>query len=139
IAETGAEASAVRGRLERIRDMGVRVAIDDFGTGYSSLSYLRHLPAEILKIDKAFVQGDGGPSRSPRDRAFLRAILQLAGTVQLETIAEGVETEEQARLLHLLGYPLAQGYLFHQPQTPEEIDELFASGRTNGVALTDRL
>jgi diguanylate cyclase (GGDEF)-like protein len=139
IAETGAEASAVRDRLERIRAMGVRVAIDDFGTGYSSLSYLRHLPAEILKIDKAFVQGDGGGTRSPRDRAFLRAILQLAGSVQLQAIAEGVETEEQARLLHMLGYPLAQGYLFHEPQTPEEIDELFTSGQATGIALTDRL
>jgi EAL domain-containing protein (putative c-di-GMP-specific phosphodiesterase class I) len=123
IAETTAEAAAARVRLDEVRDLGVRVAIDDFGTGYSSLSYLRHLPVDILKIDKAFV---GGPTIAPQDRAFLRAILQLAETLGLATVGEGVETGEQASLLRMLSCQLAQGYLFHRPQPAEAIDDILA-------------
>jgi diguanylate cyclase (GGDEF)-like protein len=120
IAETTAEAAAARERLDAIRALGVRVAIDDFGTGYSSLSYLRHLPVDILKIDKAFV---GGTS-AHQDRAFLRAILQLAETLGLTTVGEGVETDEQAAMLRAMSCGLAQGFRYHRPQPPEAIDAL---------------
>jgi len=123
IAETTAEATAAGTRLDEVRDLGVRVAIDDFGTGYSSLAYLRHLPVDILKIDKAFV---GGAGAGPQDRAFLRAIVQLAETLGLATIGEGVETHEQAALLRMMNCGLAQGFLFHRPQPPEAIDAVLA-------------
>jgi diguanylate cyclase (GGDEF)-like protein len=123
IAETTAAAAAASTLLDEVRELGVRVAIDDFGTGYSSLAYLRHLPVDILKIDKAFV---GGAEAGPQDRAFLRAIVQLAETLGLATIGEGVETHEQAALLRMMNCGLAQGFLFHRPQPPEAIDAVLA-------------
>lgn len=120
------ETQLVRQRLEEVRELGIRVAIDDFGTGFSSLSYLRQLPAEILKVDRAFVQGQG-PHSVNGDLPLLNAILHLADSVDMHTVAEGVETEEQARLLRSLGYPLAQGFLFHRPRPAAEIDDILAT------------
>jgi diguanylate cyclase (GGDEF)-like protein/PAS domain S-box-containing protein len=95
-----------------IKDLGVRLSIDDFGTGYSSLSYLRNYPFDVLKIDRAFVhdapQHVGGVS-------LLRAIIAMADSLELEVVAEGVETEEQASMLAELGCGFAQGYHFCAP------------------------
>ncbi len=74
--------------LDRIRRMGVRLSIDDFGTGYSSLSYLKLLPAETLKIDRSFVKGLG---EDVQDTAIVRTIIELAHTLSMEVVAEGVE------------------------------------------------
>jgi diguanylate cyclase (GGDEF)-like protein len=111
-------------RLDRLRGHGVRVAVDDFGTGYSSLSYLVQLPVDILKIDRAFTGPPGQPAA--HHWAFTRAILDLANSLELDTIAEGVETDEQERILRALNCPYAQGYRYSRPVPAGQIDELLA-------------
>jgi diguanylate cyclase (GGDEF)-like protein/PAS domain S-box-containing protein len=106
--------------LDRLRDLGVRFSIDDFGTGYSSLSYLRRLPADAIKIDQSFVKGLG---ENTEDTAVVRMIIELAHTLGLEVIAEGVETEKQADLLKEMGCDFAQGYHFSKPLPPEAVSE----------------
>ena len=105
--------------LQAIRLMGVSIAIDDFGTGFSSLSYLTKLPVDTLKIDRSFVMDlvDG-----PEGLALVSTIITLAHSLKLKVVAEGVETEEQARLLRLLNCDEFQGYLFSKP-VPREIFE----------------
>ncbi|MEV8508300.1 bifunctional diguanylate cyclase/phosphodiesterase [Actinoplanes sp. NPDC051475] len=127
VAVTGSAATDVHTCLQLLRDHGIRIAIDDFGTGYASLSYLRHLPVDILKIDRSFVHSDGGSAPGPEDHAFIRAILHLSENLRLSTIAEGVETPQQAALLQHMNCHLAQGFLFHRPMTPEAIDQLLAA------------
>ena len=100
--------------LHRIREAGVRVAIDDFGTGYSSLSYLSRLPADVLKIDRAFVAELDGDI----DRGVPAVVLRLGETLGLVTIAEGVERPDQLDALRRLGCRLAQGYLFASRSPP---------------------
>ena len=95
-------------RLRAIRALGVRIAIDDFGTGFSSLSYLSRLPVDCLKIDRSFVVGMTG---GPEGLALVSTIINLAHALKLNVVAEGVETEEQSRLLRLLGCDEMQGYL----------------------------
>lgn len=109
---------SVAAQLDRLRAIGVRVAIDDFGTGYSSLSYLRRLPADLLKIDRSFVcEVDEDPSAL----ALVAAILDLARSLGLDVIAEGVETREQAEALTFLGCPRVQGFLYARPQPASEL------------------
>ena len=104
--------------LDRLKAMGVRVSIDDFGTGYSSLSYLKRLPADDLKIDRSFVKGLG---EDIEDTAIVRMIIDLAHTVGMEVVAEGVESAEQARLLREMGCDLAQGFHFSRPLPPQRV------------------
>ncbi len=104
--------------ISQLRATGVRLAIDDFGTGWSSLSYLKDVAVDVLKIDRSFVAGVG---RGPEEAALARAILQLSQTFQLETVAEGIETEEQRRALALRGCALGQGYLFAPALPAEEL------------------
>jgi diguanylate cyclase (GGDEF)-like protein/PAS domain S-box-containing protein len=115
------EATAMR--LRRLKDLGVRLAIDDFGTGYSSLSYLSKLPIDVLKIDKAFVDRvhEGGASLE-----LVRVIVGIGRTFHLETIAEGVELQQQAAALRTVGCVLGQGFFFAMPQPPAEIARLIA-------------
>jgi diguanylate cyclase (GGDEF)-like protein/PAS domain S-box-containing protein len=108
-------------RLGELRRLGVRVAIDDFGTGYSSLSYLGRLPVDVLKIDRSFTKGLNGVD----DRNLVPAILEVARTLGLTTVAEGVESREQGRELADLGCELAQGFYFARPvPEPEFVDML---------------
>ncbi len=105
--------------LDRLKMMGVRLQIDDFGTGYSSLSRLQRLPFNSLKIDSSFIRELGKDNESLNDENgslnIVSAILQLAHSLRLEVIAEGVETEEQLRSLRQLGCDNAQGFLFSKP------------------------
>ena len=110
--------------LEPLRSLGVRLAIDDFGTGYSSLSYLNRFPMDILKIDRSFVQG---LATGPEDSALARAIVQIARTLRMYTIAEGIEHPEQILRLRALGCELGQGYLLSRPVPPEEVSELLGT------------
>lgn len=105
-------ADATCGVLAELHDLGVKLALDDFGTGYSSLAYLRRLPLDFLKIDRSFVAHLDGHGT---DTAIVRAIVDLAHTLGLVTVGEGVETEEQAQVLTDLGCVLAQGFLYAEP------------------------
>ena len=109
-------------QLARIRQRGCGVALDDFGTGYSSLGYLAQLPLTVLKIDKTFVDDIHGP----RGSAIVSAVLALAKGLEVEVVAEGVETEDQARELLALGCYCAQGYFYSKPLSVEDIEALFS-------------
>ncbi len=95
-----------------LRKTGIQLVIDDFGTGYSSLSYLHRFPVDVLKVDRSFVEGIGGPERRWE---IVRTIVSLAHTLGLEVVAEGVETLEQRAFLSALQCEYAQGYLFAPP------------------------
>ncbi len=108
-------------KLLQLRAAGVQVFMDDFGTGYSGLSQIAHLPLDGLKIDRAFV---AGMTESAEHMAIVSAIINLAGALGISVVAEGVETEEQARKLKSLGCDEAQGYLFGRPIPADEMAKL---------------
>ena len=108
-------------RLHQLRTLGVRLAIDDFGTGYSSLSYLRQFPVDILKIDRSFINTITDRDKVP---AIVRGLLDLARTLELETIAEGIETDDQLEQLRDQRCQLGQGYLFAKPLPLEQAEAL---------------
>jgi diguanylate cyclase (GGDEF)-like protein len=105
--------------LEALRDLGVRVVIDDFGTGYFSLSHLRQIRVDALKIASEFVQVGEGDARSA---ALAGAIVALGESLDIATVAEGIESEEHARRMKALGCAYGQGYFFARPATQEEIE-----------------
>ena len=111
------DADAVTAILQRVRDLGVALSVDDFGTGYSSLAYIRRFPVSSLKLDRSFVTDLGA---QPESRAIVRAVLSLARDLHLETIAEGVETEDQRDRLRELGCDILQGYLFARPLSADD-------------------
>jgi EAL domain-containing protein (putative c-di-GMP-specific phosphodiesterase class I) len=98
--------------LTALRASGVSVAVDDFGTGYSSLGYLRTLPIDIIKIDRTFVANVERPFES----ALIRAVVQVADTLSLRTVAEGIETPAQAAVVAALGCQTGQGFLLGRPE-----------------------
>ncbi len=108
-------------RLKMLKAVGVRLAIDDFGTGFSSLAYLQQFPIDILKIDRSFVSGIGDAEKSA---AIIRTFVQLGKALDLEIIAEGIETHVQWRQLEAAGVDTGQGFLFAQPLAAEAVDEL---------------
>ncbi len=114
-------------KLLAIRELGVDIAIDDFGTGYSSLAYLARLPVQVLKIDRAFV---AAMLEDASAMTLVSTMISLARSLKLTVVAEGVELEEQARMLRLLRCDQMQGYLFDKPLTFEEMSERLKSRRT---------
>ena len=108
-------------RLSRLRAKGVRIAVDDFGTGYSSMAVLAQLPLDSVKIDRSFVHQ---MEQNPEACAIIKAIIELARALRLQTVAEGIETQQQWDLLRELGSNLGQGYYFSRPLTAEAM-ELF--------------
>jgi diguanylate cyclase (GGDEF)-like protein len=109
--------------LGELKAMGVTISIDDFGTGFSSLGYLKSLPIDVLKIDKSFVRD---VTTNPDDASLAMAIITLAHNLRLRVIAEGVETEEQLKFLHLLRCDEWQGYLFSKPVPADVFGRLLA-------------
>ncbi|HEX2038101.1 MAG TPA: EAL domain-containing protein [Acidimicrobiales bacterium] len=123
-------------RLNQLKALGVRIAVDDFGTGYSSLSYLRRFPIDVLKIDRTFVDGvaDG-----PQKRALLRTIVDLGRTLNLETVAEGIELPEELQQLRSLDCELGQGYYFARPLDADGVEELLARGELSPTPVVIEL
>jgi diguanylate cyclase (GGDEF)-like protein len=112
--------------LGRLEELGVRLAIDDFGTGYSTLTYLRRFPIDTVKIDKSFVDE---VASSPKGSALIRAIVRFSETLDMTTIAEGIEAPEQLLHLYESGCPLGQGYLLAKPMEAQEIAALLGIGQ----------
>ncbi|XVV10315.1 putative bifunctional diguanylate cyclase/phosphodiesterase [Actinoplanes sp. CA-131856] len=106
------------GRIEELRELGVRIAIDDFGTGYSSLGYLRDIPVDVLKMDRSFITGLVG---NARQQELVSAILQLGHTLGLRVVAEGVETGDQLDLLVAMECRYAQGYFLGVPAPADQL------------------
>jgi diguanylate cyclase (GGDEF)-like protein len=106
--------------LRELHEIGVRLALDDFGTGYSSLSYLRSFPLDVLKIAKPFVDGVTGRRE---ERSFVRMIIELAGTLGLEVVAEGIETADQLEVLREMGCDLGQGFHLSPPLSTSNIED----------------
>jgi EAL domain-containing protein (putative c-di-GMP-specific phosphodiesterase class I) len=116
-----ADISSAREVMKKLNRLGVRLAIDDFGTGHSSLAYLKQFPVHEVKVDRAFVQG---VAESPVDSAIVRAVIDLANAMGIDTVAEGVETKSQVAGLKMLGCQVAQGYYFSHPLHADEFDRL---------------
>jgi len=118
-----ADIEAAKETLHALRRLGVRLAIDDFGTGYSSLSYLKQLPVDVIKIDKTFVDE---VHIDEDDVALVDAVAGLGQALKMQTVAEGIETDEQWETLRRIGIDHGQGYLFGRPAEPADIASLLA-------------
>lgn len=112
-------------RLDALKKLGVQLAVDDFGTGYSSLQYLKGFPFDWLKIAKPFVDGVGGSDAQAR---IARAIVDLAHSLEIEVIGEGIESRRQAAILGELGCFNGQGFHYSPPLPVEEVSEYLAAG-----------
>jgi diguanylate cyclase (GGDEF)-like protein len=131
LVETASDAPSV---LASLRTRGIKIAIDDFGTGYASLQYLRELPVDVVKIDRSFVQR----LATSDDRAFSLSIIHMIETMGMETVAEGVETQDQAEYVQAMGCDRAQGYHFARPLDAIATGALLASGVTFPVGQSQR-
>ena len=115
------------GMLRALKEQGVRISLDDFGTGFSSLSYLRRFPFDKIKIDRSFVQGQ---QTDPGTQAIMEAVLAMSARLNLEVIAEGVETEEQLAMIRRQGCGEVQGYLLGRPMPRADIPRFLSSRRS---------
>jgi EAL domain-containing protein (putative c-di-GMP-specific phosphodiesterase class I) len=111
-------------RLRALKDLGVRIAIDDFGTGYSSLAYLRQFPADALKIDRSFI---GEIATSPASDALIHTLVQLGKTLNIETLAEGIEDESQLHTLQREACDHGQGFWFSRPLEADALEPFLRS------------
>lgn len=111
-------------QLDRLKRLGVRIAIDDFGTGYSSLAYLRDFPVDILKIDRSFVEA---LDRDDQAVALAKSIVGICEALQLDVIAEGMETKEQVNVLYNIGCHVMQGFYFSKPKPAAELGATLAN------------
>ena len=115
--------------LQQVGDMGIRLSLDDFGMGYSSLSYLKELPINTLKIDRAFVQD----IQKEKGVQIVTAILQLARSVNMNVVAEGVENRQQFEILKLIGCNAFQGYFYSRPVASEAFLELMKAEKKSAI------
>jgi diguanylate cyclase (GGDEF)-like protein/PAS domain S-box-containing protein len=125
------DAEAVLEQLTAIKALGVSLAIDDFGTGYFSLAYLRRFPVDILKIDKSFIDGI-----AQRGTALVKAIVNMGASLEMTTVAEGIEDAQQMAALAELGCNVGQGYLFARPVPADEFELVVQSREQRVVAVT---
>jgi len=128
----------VAAQLQRLKAMGVRISLDDFGTGYSSLNCLELYPFDSVKIDRSFIQK---LTKREGTRATVRAIIELAQSFGMTTIAEGIETRAQLQAVAELGCAEAQGYLFSEPKPLDEIMRLTSlerSAASNAARISAR-
>lgn len=109
-------------QMNQIRELGVKLAMDDFGTGYSSLSYIQILPITLLKLDRSFIVDI---ETDPIAFEIVNAVIRIAKSKKIETIAEGIENPNQAKILRELGCNFGQGYLYGKPMPPEQLEEFF--------------
>jgi diguanylate cyclase (GGDEF)-like protein/PAS domain S-box-containing protein len=121
----GAAGDQAKSELDELHELGVKIAIDDFGTGFSALGQLRHLPIDMLKVDRSFVRGIVD---EPKDAAITANLVSLAHTLGIVAIAEGIETEGQLERIRSIGCDLAQGYLFGRPVSAAQLTEQLAKG-----------
>jgi diguanylate cyclase (GGDEF)-like protein len=127
----GGSDSLVTESVRRLRSRGLRVALDDFGTGYASLTHLQTFPVDVIKIDKCFTERLVG---DPAGEVIVAALIDIARKLGMRTVAEGVETEEQAKRLQELGCVLGQGFLFYRPASFDETtDHLLAKAQWMGA------
>ncbi len=124
--------------LGQLKELGVRLAIDDFGTGYSSLAYLQRFPLDVLKIDRSFVEGVVRGTQSP---ALVRAIVDMSRSLDLETVAEGIEHLEELQRVRDMRCNLGQGYLFARPARASEVSTRLAelSAARENIIHLDRI
>jgi EAL domain-containing protein (putative c-di-GMP-specific phosphodiesterase class I) len=113
--------------LDALKLLGVQISIDDFGVGYSSLSYLKRLPADHLKLDQSFV---AGIRKNAKDTAIVQTVIDLAHTLEMKVIAEGVERVDQAEQLREMGCELAQGYHYSEPLPVQALPGFFRGCRS---------
>ena len=118
--------------MDKLHERGIRMSIDDFGTGYSSLSYLKQFNVYMLKIDQSFVRDI---TDDPGDRAIVTAIINMASSLGLQTIAEGVETASQLNFLRLQGCNEVQGYYFSKPLTAKQFEAFAAKNKDARITL----
>ena len=107
--------------INQLKKMGIRIAIDDFGTGYSSLSYLNRIPADLLKVDKSFIDK---MNSSESSKQYVATIISIGHIMNFDVISEGVEDESQLNTLHEIGCDMIQGFIWGQPMSPEEAEKL---------------
>jgi EAL domain-containing protein (putative c-di-GMP-specific phosphodiesterase class I) len=122
--------------LRQLKQLGARLAIDDFGTGYSSLSYLHRFPVDILKIDRSFVER---LSHASDNAELARTVVRLGQSLQLQTVAEGVEDSAQLLTLRRMGCDIGQGYYFGRPMEGRDVERLLSEelAAAKAAATTD--
>jgi EAL domain-containing protein (putative c-di-GMP-specific phosphodiesterase class I) len=118
-------------RLSAIKDLGVRIAIDDFGTGYSSLSHLQQFPVDALKIDRSFISR---LTKNPERETLISTLVQLGKALAIETLAEGIEQQEELTFLQQQHCDSGQGFLFARPLSPEDAEAFLANWATDAIA-----
>lgn len=121
----GPSGERAKAELDELHELGVKIAIDDFGTGFSALGQLRHFPIDMLKVDRSFVRG---VEHDPKDAAITANLVNLAHTLGIVAIAEGIESEGQLESLRSVGCDLAQGYLFGRPMEAGALTDVLAGG-----------
>jgi EAL domain-containing protein (putative c-di-GMP-specific phosphodiesterase class I) len=120
------DSSSTKAVLKALKDMGVKLALDDFGTGYSSLSYLKRFPIDTVKIDRSFVHD---LTTDSDDAGIVNAVISMGKSLNMNVIAEGVETKEQLVYLRERGCPEGQGFYFSEPVSTEEFTRLLKVGK----------